>query len=174
MHEVNFMARKDAALSGHPPPWPIGWTVLYLVPYPFKELVMRKSIVMLLLAGLFSSHALALNDAISVKLEAQNNSGQNGIARLTPEGDTTRVVIEIPNMPAGVSQPAHVHLGRCGKLNKAPKWRLEDVKDGRSLTVVPVPLDVILKDKSAINVHKSAAEMQRYVSCGNIAGAIQR
>jgi hypothetical protein len=147
---------------------------IYLVPYPFKELVMRKSIVMLLLAGLFSSHALALNDAISVKLEAQNNSGQNGIARLTPEGDTTRVEIEIPNMPAGVSQPAHVHLGRCGKLNKAPKWRLEDVRDGRSLTVVPVPLDVILKDKSAINVHKSAAEMQRYVSCGNIAGPIQR
>ncbi|MBW8459073.1 MAG: hypothetical protein K0M58_11630 [Thiobacillus sp.] len=135
--------------------------------------MMRKSIV-LLLAGLFAGHALALNGAISVKLEAQNNSGQNGIARLTPEGDTTRVEIEIPNMPAGVSQPAHVHLGRCGKLNKAPKWRLEDVKDGRSLTVVPVPLDVILKDKSAINVHKSAAEMQRYVSCGNIAGAIQR
>ena len=40
--------------------------------------------------------------------------------------------------------------------------------------VVPVPLDVILKDKSAINVHKSAAEMQVYVSCGNIVGAIQR
>ena len=37
-----------------------------------------------------------------------------------------------------------------------------------------VPLDVILKDKSAINVHKSAAEMQVYVSCGNIVGAIQR
>ena len=135
---------------------------------------MRKSIVMLLLAGLFASHALALGDAVSVKLEAQNNSGQNGIASLTPEGDTTRVVIEIPNMPAGVSQPAHVHLGRCGKLNKAPKWRLEDVRDGRSVTVVPVPLDVILKDKSAINVHKSAAEMQVYVSCGNIVGAIQR
>lgn len=135
---------------------------------------MRISIVMPLLAGLFASHALALNDAVSVKLEAQNNSGQNGIASLTPEGDTTRVVIEIPSMPAGVSQPAHVHLGRCGKLNKAPKWRLEDVKGGRSVTVVPVPLDVILKDKSAINVHKSAAEMHSHVSCGDIAGAIRR
>jgi hypothetical protein len=174
MHKENFPARKDAALGGYRPlaDWMGG--AIYLVPYPFKELVMRKSIVMLLLTGLFATHALALNDAISVKLEAQNNSGQDGIARLTPEGDTTRVVIEIPNMPAGVSQPAHIHLGRCGKLNKAPKWRLEEVKDGRSLTVVPVPLDVILKEKSAINVHKSAAEMQIYVSCGNITGAIQR
>ena len=135
---------------------------------------MRKSIVILLITGLFSHAALALDDTVSVKLEAQNNSGQGGIASLTPEGDTTRVVIEIPNMPAGVSQPAHVHLGRCGKLNKAPKWRLEDVRDGRSLTVVPVPLDVILKDKSAINVHKSAAEMQMHVSCGNLVGAIRR
>ncbi|HUX31952.1 MAG TPA: hypothetical protein VMV78_15200 [Thiobacillus sp.] len=135
-------------------------------------LMMRKSIV-ILLAGLFASHALALNDAVSVKLEAQNNSGQNGIASLTPEGDTTRVAIEIPTMPAGASQPAYVYLGRCGKLSKAPKWRLEDIRDGRSVTVVPVPLDVILKDKSAINVHKSAAEMQIHVSCGNIVGAIQ-
>ena len=133
---------------------------------------MRKSIVILLLAGLFSHAALALDDTVSVKLEAQNNSGQNGSATLMPEGDTTRVVIEIPTMPAGVAQPAHIHLGRCDKLDKAPKWRLEDVKDGRSVTVVPVPLDVILKDRTAINVHKSAAEVQIYVSCGNIIGAM--
>lgn len=133
---------------------------------------MRKSVVILLL-GLFAHAALAQHDVVSVKLEAQSNSGQNGIASLTSEGDATRVVIEISAMPAGVIQPAHIHLGRCGKLNKAPKWRLEDIRDGRSVSVVPVPLDVILKDKSAINVHKSAAEMQIYVSCGNIVGAIQ-
>lgn len=133
--------------------------------------MMRRSIVILTL-GLFAHAALALDDTVSVKLEAQNNSGQNGSATLMPEGDTTRVVIEILNMPAGVAQPAHIHLGRCDKLDKAPKWRLEDVKDGRSVTVVPVPLDVILKDRTAINVHKSADEAQIYVSCGNIIGAM--
>lgn len=132
---------------------------------------MPKPIVILLL-GLFAHAALALDDVVSVKLEAQSNSGQNGTATLMPEGDTTRVVIETPNMPAGVAQPAHIHLGRCDKLDKAPKWRLEDVKGGRSVTVVPVPLDVILKDRTAINVHKSAAEAQIYVSCGNIIGAM--
>ena len=133
---------------------------------------MRRPLMILLLAGLFSNAALALDDVITVKLEAQNNSGQNGVATLLPEGDKTKVVIEIPNAPAGVAQPAHIHLGSCDKLDKAPKWNLEAVKGGRSVTVVPVSLDTILKDKTAINVHKSAAEAQIYVSCGNIIGVM--
>lgn len=131
---------------------------------------MHKSILILLLAGLFPNAALALDDTITVKLEAQNNSGQNGTATLTPQGNKTKVVIEIPNAPTDVAQPAHIHLGRCDKLDKAPKWNLEPVKGGRSVTMVPVSLDTILKDKTAINVHKSAAEAQIYVSCGNIIG----
>ncbi|MHB1215212.1 MAG: hypothetical protein ACYCY9_09515 [Thiobacillus sp.] len=133
---------------------------------------MRRPLMILLLAGLFSNAALALDDIVTVKLEALNNSGQNGSATLSPEGNKTRVVIEIPNAPAGVAQPAHIHLGRCDKLDKAPKWNLEAVKGGRSVTVVPVSLDTILKDKTAINIHKSAAEAQIYVSCGNIIGVM--
>ncbi|HQS82618.1 MAG TPA: hypothetical protein PKV42_09165 [Thiobacillus sp.] len=133
---------------------------------------MRRPLMILLLAGLFSSAALALDDVVTVKLAAQNNSGQNGVATLFPQGDKTRVVIEIPNAPAGVVQPAHIHLGTCDKLDKAPKWNLEAVKGGRSVTMVPVALDTILKDKTAINIHKSAAEAQIYVSCGNIIGVM--
>ena len=133
---------------------------------------MRRPLMILLLAGLFSSAALALDDVVTVKLEAQNNSGQNGVATLLPEGDKTKVVIEIPNAPAGAVQPAHIHLGSCDKLDKAPKWSLEAVKGGRSVTMVPVSLETILKDKTAINVHKSAAEAQIYVSCGNIIGVM--
>ncbi|KVW93515.1 hypothetical protein [Thiobacillus denitrificans] len=129
---------------------------------------MRKLIMILLLSGLFSNAALALDDVVTVKLEAQNNSGQNGVATLMPEGNKTKVVIEIPNAPTDIAQPAHIHLGSCDKLDKAPKWNLEAVKGGRSVTMVPVPLETILKDKTAINIHKSAAEAQIYVSCGNI------
>jgi len=132
--------------------------------------MMRNTIQILLLAGLFSNAALALDDTITVKLEAQNNSGQNGTATLTPQGNKTKVTIEIPNAPSDVAQPAHIHLGSCDKLDKAPKWNLEPVKGGRSTTMVPVSLDTILKDKTAINIHKSAAEAQVYVSCGNIVG----
>jgi len=129
---------------------------------------MRKTLMILLLAGLFGNAALALDDVVTVTLEAQNDSGQSGVATLMPEGNATKVVIEIPNMPAGVAQPAHIHLGRCDNLDKAPKWNLEAVKGGRSVTVVPVSLDTILQERTAINVHKSAAEAQIYVSCGNI------
>jgi len=129
---------------------------------------MRRLVVISLLAGLFSGAALALDDNISVKLEAMNNSGQTGSATLMPEGDKTKVVILLSNAPAGVAQPAHIHLGRCDNLDKAPKWQLEAVKDGKSTTLVPASLDTILKDKVAINIHKSAAEAQIYVSCGNI------
>lgn len=132
---------------------------------------MRKTIVILMLGGLFSNTVLAVfDDVVTVKLEAQNNSGQNGTATLFSEGNKTKVVIEIPNAPTDVAQPAHIHLGRCDKLDKAPKWNLEAVKGGRSTTTVPVSLDTILKDKTAINIHKSAAEVQVYVSCGNIVG----
>ena len=133
---------------------------------------MSRLLMILLLAGLSASPARALDDAITVKLEAQNNSGQTGTATLFPEGEKTRVVIELLNAPAGAAQPAHIHLGRCDNLDKAPKWPLEAVKNGRSITVVAASLDAILKDKVAINVHKSAAEVQTYVSCGNIIGVM--
>lgn len=129
---------------------------------------MPRLLMILMLAGLSSNAALALDDTVTVKLEAQNNSGQTGTATLMPEGDKTKVVILLSNAPTGIAQPAHIHLGQCDNLDKAPKWKLESVKDGSSTTVVPASLDTILKDKVAINIHKSAAEAQVYVSCGNI------
>jgi hypothetical protein len=129
---------------------------------------MRTLPMILMLAALFSNAALALDDVITVQLAAQNDSGQTGTATLTPEGDKTKVVILLTHAPSGVAQPAHIHLGTCDKLDKAPKWKLEAVKDGRSTTMVPVSLDAILKEKTAINIHKSAEEIQVYVSCGNI------
>ena len=128
--------------------------------------------MILLLAGLSTDAALALDDMVTVRLDAQNNSGQTGSATLFPEGEKTRVVIELLNAPAGIAQPAHIHPGRCDNLDKAPKWPLEAVKNGRSVTVVPASIDAILKDRTAINVHKSASEIQIYVSCGNLIGVM--
>jgi hypothetical protein len=134
--------------------------------------MMRRLAMILMLAGLFAEPALALDNVVTVTLEAQNNSGETGTATLTPQGDKTKVVILLSNAPAGVVQPAHIHLGTCDKLDKAPKWKLEPLKNGQSTTVVPASLDTILKEKTAINVHKSAAEIQVYVSCGNIVGTM--
>jgi hypothetical protein len=122
-----------------------------------------------LLAGLCAaSFSFAAAGPVVIQLHAQNNSGENGTATLTPEGGHTKVVVEMANAPAGVAQPMHSHAGTCANLDKAPKWKLEPLKDGKSTTVVPASLEAIMKDKTAINVHKSAAEIQVYVACGDI------
>jgi hypothetical protein len=133
---------------------------------------MRRFTIPLLLASVLVAPAFAAGDKpLTIKIDAQNNSGQSGTATLTPEGDSTKVVVETMNAPAGVPQPAHIHLGTCANLDKAPKWKLEALKDGKSTTVVPASLATIMKEKSAINVHKSAGEIAVYVACGDIVQA---
>jgi hypothetical protein len=72
---------------------------------------------------------------------------------MMPEGDKTKVVILLSNAPAGVAQPAHIHLGQCDNLDKAPKWA--GSVETPVVTVVPASIDAILKDRTAINVHKA-------------------
>jgi len=131
---------------------------------------MRRTTLAVLLIGFFAVPAFAAkNMPLTIDLGAQNNSGETGTATLTPAGHKTKVVIELSNTPAGAAQPAHIHKGSCADLDKAPKWKLEPVKDGKSTTMVPVSLKTLLKDKTAINVHKSPDEIQVYVACGDIA-----
>lgn len=88
--------------------------------------------------------------------------------------------------------PAHIHAGTCDKLNPNPAYPLGNVAadftvEGTpvagtpaggeesltvegSVTTVNVSLDDLLAKPYAINVHKSAAEIQTYIACGNIAG----
>lgn len=107
--------------------------------------------------------------SVTVQLHQQNKSGESGSARLTPDGDKTKVEISLKGAPKGVSQPAHIHDGTCSKLDPKPKYALQNVADGKSTTEVPVALDKLLAEKVAINVHKSAEEAKTYVACGNIA-----
>jgi Cu/Zn superoxide dismutase len=105
--------------------------------------------------------------SVSVRMHAQNKSGESGSAKLTPAGaDKTRVEISLKGAPKGTAQPAHIHEGSCAKLDPKPKYGLENVVDGKSTTEVPVGLDKVRG--MAINVHKSADDLKTYVSCGNI------
>ena len=105
---------------------------------------------------------------ITVKLGAQNKSGETGSAKLTPEGNQTKVEISLKGTPKGVAQPAHIHEGSCAKLDPKPKYGLESITDGKSTTVVPVSIDSLLAGKMAINVHKSGEDLKTYVACGDI------
>jgi hypothetical protein len=109
---------------------------------------------------------------VSIDLGEQNASGQSGTATLSPNDDgTVHVSLEISNPPAE-AQPAHIHQGTCAELDPAPAFPLESVVNGTSESDVDVSLQDLLDavDGYAINVHKSDAEADVYVACGDIIG----
>ena len=108
---------------------------------------------------------------MTVNLGEQNGSGESGTARLTAQGDKTKIVLDLRNpsaMMASETQPAHIHKGSCAKLDPTPAYALADVMDGKSVSTVDVKLDVLRQGAFAINVHKSAEDIQTYVACGDI------
>ena len=109
----------------------------------------------------------AAADPINVQLTPQNNSGESGTAVLTDAGPKTKVVVTINGAPAGVGQPLHVHKGTCAQLNPQPAYGLTTLTDGKSETMIDVPIGD-LRNGYAINGHKSAQEANTYVFCGNI------
>jgi hypothetical protein len=113
----------------------------------------------------------AVPETIEVELAEQNSSGQSGTATLDPNDDgTLNVTIELTT-GSDEPQPAHIHEGSCPDVGDvvAP---LDDVVDGMSTTEnVEFSLDDVTSADSpgyAINVHKSAAEVDTYVACGDI------
>jgi hypothetical protein len=80
------------------------------------------------------------------------------------------VVVKI-SLKNGTStpQPAHIHTGTCANLNPAPKYPLTNVVNGMSTTTLKgMKLASLRTGAFAINVHKSAAALKVYVSCGDI------
>lgn len=122
-----------------------------------------------LAAILASAAAAAPVTTLTVKMVAQNDSGENGTAVLTQVSDGVRVEVKLDGTPQDVPQPTHIHIGNCGHINKAPEYPLSNTVNGSGLsTVKGVTLDQLLGGTYAINVHKSGTELGTYVSCGNI------
>ncbi len=108
--------------------------------------------------------------AIHLKLDEQNKSGQKGEVTITQIGTSTvKVIVSITGKPSGVAQPAHIHLGACPNVG-AVKYPLTSVEKGASQTEIPnLTLAQLLSELPlAVNVHKSAAEIKVYTSCGDI------
>jgi len=126
------------------------------------------SIISLLMVLAISSPGLAAHPDVTVRMLSQNHSGENGSATLTDLNGRTRVVIHLLHENTTGIQPSHIHAGTCAKLNPAPKYPLKNVVLGDSNTIVDVPITALLGGRYAINVHESAKNIARYVSCGNI------
>ena len=123
-----------------------------------------------LIAALMPIQPTLAADAITVTLNAKADSNTSGTATLTPEGNQTKVVIQMQGAPTGAVQPVHFHKGTCANLEPKPVYPLQDIKNGTSTTVVPVEMAKLTATPHTINVHKSAAEIKTSVACGEVKG----
>lgn len=103
-----------------------------------------------------------------VTISAVGTSGQSGSATLVQKGNDVLVTVTMSGIPAGVSEPTHIHAGTCGKLNPVPKYPLKSSTNGTtSTTLANLKLSSLLGGKYAINVHNST-NLKIYVACGDI------
>src|SRR3989344_2256782 len=105
---------------------------------------------------------------IEVALASQNNSGESGTAKIAEENGKIKVTLDFSGAPAGVTQPAHIHTGSCATIGGV-KYPLTFPVNGKSETTLDVSMaDLLAGLPLAINVHKSGAEANVYVACGDI------
>jgi len=124
-----------------------------------------RTTALLLVAALVAGCASAAPRSKQLPLETLNDSGVTGNVTMTAIGDQ-RTLVELEVDPAGhASMPAHIHPGTCDDLVSQPKYPLENVVDGVSVTEVPASLDELLRGGVAVNLHRSNEEMQIYTAC---------
>jgi len=83
------------------------------------------------------------------------------------------------------ARPAHIHTGTCDELGDVVQpldsltaatgeavGQSVAVMVETSTTNVPLALDDILAEDHAVNVHRSEAEIQDYIACGEIGGVL--
>lgn len=130
--------------------------------------LLAASLAMIIFAQI--STAAAATSTLTVPMTAQNGSGETGTATLTQNGADMTVVIALKGAPATTLQPVHIHTGTCAKLGDVYKPLLPGVVNGNlTYTVKGLTIDQLLAGTFAINVHESADNIGKYVSCGNIA-----
>lgn len=114
-------------------------------------------------------HNAMAKTTLNINMGAQNNSKQDGTASVKAVSGGVLVTVSVMNEPANASEPAHIHMGTCAKLNPAPWKALTNVVNGKSVTTVSgVTIAQLKKAHYAINVHQSAANLTHYVSCGDL------
>ncbi|MGZ9160336.1 MAG: hypothetical protein ACXW4T_04140 [Candidatus Limnocylindrales bacterium] len=96
-----------------------------------------------------------------------NHSGVSGVVSFRGVADRTEVSITVepgdnPDMPA------HIHPGTCDELTPQPKFPLENVRAGVSVTVVPASLTELFAGSLAVNIHKSNDDLKTYTACVDI------
>jgi hypothetical protein len=122
----------------------------------------------LVIAAASASAAGAKSNSTRVySIRPTSASIQRGTITFQAMGSQTRVVINVTKEPTGSIEPAHIHAGTC-KHPGAVKFPLTDVVHGYSITILDVPISLAAVAGTSVNLHKSSAQLNVYVACGNI------
>ena len=104
----------------------------------------------------------------TIDLTTLNDSGVTGSVRLTDEGNgRTRVEVAVQD-GGNHDMPAHLHPGTCAHLVPQPKFPLENVIDGRSVTVLAASFAEVTNGSLAVNLHRSVDDLASYTACADI------
>ncbi|GAC1392683.1 MAG: hypothetical protein NVSMB31_11090 [Vulcanimicrobiaceae bacterium] len=105
----------------------------------------------------------------NINMGEENESKQTGTAVVKGVPGGVWIKVSVLHEPAGASEPAHVHAGTCEHLNPAPWKPLANIVNGTSTTTIKgITVDQLKHAHYAINVHASAADLKKYVSCGDL------
>jgi hypothetical protein len=133
----------------------------------------RRSILVVVAFALFGLGvaAIACQGAAAptvIPLTTLNNSAVTGTVKLTDLG-TGKTRVEVVVDPAGhPDMPAHIHPGTCDALVPQPKFPLENVRSGVSVTEVPASLGELIGRNLAVNLHKSVDDLKTYTACADL------
>jgi len=129
--------------------------------------VQRSSALIVMVVLVLAACAAPTSAPRTITLRTLNDSGVTGTVSFTDLRGKTGVDVEV--IPAGnLDMPAHIHPGTCDNLTPQPKFPLENVKNGVSKTVVPVPIDELFAGNLAVNIHKSNDDLKTYTACVDI------
>jgi LPXTG-motif cell wall-anchored protein len=126
------------------------------------------------LALVSATSSVAAQQATTLQLNQQNNSGISGTATFTSAGSGLRVQINVTGAGAG-PEPTHIHPGTCSQLDPTPQFTLTSVANGTSTTDIQTTMQALVATPHAIHMHKSVDEVSVYVACADITpGALPR
>ncbi len=105
---------------------------------------------------------------LTIQLRTLNRSGVTGSVTFTDvRNGRTRVTVVV-DQTGNPDMPAHIHPGSCDNLTPQPKYPLENVRDGKSTTEIPVSTAELLADQTAVNLHASVSDLTTYTACAEI------
>jgi hypothetical protein len=102
----------------------------------------------------------------AVNLRSQSSAGVYGTAVLVPLAAKTKVIVVLDNDAPGAVHPSHIHTGTCAHFNPLPQFPLNDVVNGKAVTIVDAPLAALLGHGFVLEVHSSKYHVNIIAACG--------